>query len=135
MRTIKGEWAHVIFNRCPIETHDGASAKFSTNSLETDTSAVQFVQKYKIRYPIECYELPTFGSKKCSYSIWLSLCCLFFHQYYKQDVSLPSQTVYYSSICPNLNVCVRKAYVSLLFTSPSSLIHIPYCRGIKSTLA
>jgi hypothetical protein len=79
---------------------------------------VQFVQKYKIRYPIECYELPTFGGKTCSYSIWLSLCCLFFHDYYKQDVSLPSQTVYYSSTCPNLNM-----WPYVRHTSPYCLPH------------
>jgi hypothetical protein len=29
------ESTHFIFNECPIYTHDGASAKFSTNSHET----------------------------------------------------------------------------------------------------
>jgi hypothetical protein len=33
------ESMHFIFNKCPIYTHDGASAKFSTNSHETDYSA------------------------------------------------------------------------------------------------
>ncbi len=33
------EYAHFSFNKCPIYTQDGASAKFSTNSLETDNSA------------------------------------------------------------------------------------------------
>jgi hypothetical protein len=32
-----------IFNMCPIYTHDGASAKFSTNSQETD-----YCEEYKI---------------------------------------------------------------------------------------
>jgi hypothetical protein len=32
------ESTHFIFNLCPIYTHDGASAKFSTNSQETDYS-------------------------------------------------------------------------------------------------
>ncbi len=32
------ESTHFIFNKCPIYTHDGASAKFSTNSHETDYS-------------------------------------------------------------------------------------------------
>ncbi len=27
-----------LFNQCPIYTHDGASAKFSTNSQENDYS-------------------------------------------------------------------------------------------------
>ncbi len=30
---------HFIFNKCPIYGHDCASAKFSTNSHETDYSA------------------------------------------------------------------------------------------------
>jgi hypothetical protein len=34
----KGECAQLSFNLCPIYTHDGASAKFSTNSEETDNS-------------------------------------------------------------------------------------------------
>jgi hypothetical protein len=38
MRGFKGECAHFIFKKCPIYTHDGASAKFSTNSQETDDS-------------------------------------------------------------------------------------------------
>ena len=33
-----GECEHFSFNKCPIYTHDGASAKFSTNSHETDNS-------------------------------------------------------------------------------------------------
>ncbi len=38
MRRFKGECAHFSFNKCPIYTHDGASAKFTTNSHETDNS-------------------------------------------------------------------------------------------------
>ncbi len=38
MRRFKGECAHFSFNKCPIYTHDGASAKISTNSHETDYS-------------------------------------------------------------------------------------------------
>ncbi len=38
MRRFMGECAHFKFNKCPIYTHDGASAKFSTNSYETDNS-------------------------------------------------------------------------------------------------
>ncbi len=33
------ESTHFFFNKCPIYTYDGASAKFSTNSQETDYSA------------------------------------------------------------------------------------------------
>ncbi len=39
MRRFKGEYAHFSFNKCPIYTNDGASAKFSTKSHETDNSA------------------------------------------------------------------------------------------------
>ncbi len=39
MRRFKGQCAHFSFNKCPIYTHDGASAKFSSNSQETATSA------------------------------------------------------------------------------------------------
>jgi hypothetical protein len=34
------ESTHFIFNKCPIYTHDGANANFSTNSHETDYSVV-----------------------------------------------------------------------------------------------
>ncbi len=39
MLRFKGECEHFRFNKCPIYTHDGASAKFSTNSQEMDNSA------------------------------------------------------------------------------------------------
>ncbi len=40
-RRFKGdESAHFSFNKYPIYTHDGASAKFSTNSCETDDSVL-----------------------------------------------------------------------------------------------
>ncbi len=38
MRRFKGEGAYFSFNKCPIYTHDSASAKFSANSHETDNS-------------------------------------------------------------------------------------------------
>ncbi len=38
MRRFKGECEHFSFNKCPIYTHDGASAKFSTNLQEVDNS-------------------------------------------------------------------------------------------------
>ncbi len=38
MRRLKGECAHFSFSKCHIYTHDGASAKFSTNSHEMDNS-------------------------------------------------------------------------------------------------
>jgi hypothetical protein len=36
MRRFKGDCAHFSFNKSPIQTQDGASAKFSTNSHEKD---------------------------------------------------------------------------------------------------
>ncbi len=44
------ESTHLIFNKFPIYTHDGASAKFSINSHETDYSAVY----YKSNEPVRC---------------------------------------------------------------------------------
>jgi hypothetical protein len=40
MRRFKGECAHFSFKKCPTYTHEGASAKFSTNSHKTDYSAL-----------------------------------------------------------------------------------------------
>ncbi len=51
--------SHIIVNKCPIYTHDGASAKFSTYSHETDYSVgypyvlfiiVMYVQLYIVQY-------------------------------------------------------------------------------------
>jgi hypothetical protein len=39
MRRFKGECAQFSFNKCLTYTHDGASAKFNTNSHEMDNSA------------------------------------------------------------------------------------------------
>ncbi len=41
MSRFKGECKHFSFNKCPIYTHDGANAKFSTNSQEMDNSGVR----------------------------------------------------------------------------------------------
>ncbi len=38
MPRFKGECTHFSFNKCPIYTHDGASAKLSTISYEKDNS-------------------------------------------------------------------------------------------------
>ncbi len=38
MRVFKGEYVHFSFIKCHIYTHDGANAKFSTNSHEMDYS-------------------------------------------------------------------------------------------------
>ncbi len=41
MRRVKGECGHFRINKCPIYTHDDASAKFSTNSQEMDNSVLK----------------------------------------------------------------------------------------------
>ncbi len=43
------ESTHFIFNLCPIYNHDGASAKFRTNSQETDYSACTEGRNRKIQ--------------------------------------------------------------------------------------
>jgi hypothetical protein len=45
MCTFTLESRHFIFNKCPIYIHDGANAKFSTNSHETDYSVVMRIEK------------------------------------------------------------------------------------------
>jgi hypothetical protein len=42
---LKLKCAHSPFNKCPFYTHDGASAKFSTNSYETDYSEAKETKK------------------------------------------------------------------------------------------
>jgi hypothetical protein len=48
------EYAQFSFNKCSIYTHDGASAKFSTNSHETDNSVAtkyrHFVKKFIVMF-------------------------------------------------------------------------------------
>ncbi len=44
--------ARFSFNKCRIYTHDGASAKFSTNSQETDNMQCTLNVREKIKY---CY--------------------------------------------------------------------------------
>jgi hypothetical protein len=66
MCTFTLESTHFIFNKCPIYTHDGASAKYSTNSLETDysvpvpfcSSNLSDFSKAELRFAIPCEVLP-----------------------------------------------------------------------------
>ncbi len=61
MRRFKGEYAQFSFNRCPIYTHDGASAKFSPNSQETDNIAgAQILSQV---YLLLIYSFVTIGSR------------------------------------------------------------------------
>jgi hypothetical protein len=46
-RRFKGECAQCSFNKCPIYIRDGASAKFSTNSHETDNS-VRYISHLRL---------------------------------------------------------------------------------------
>ncbi len=72
MRGFKGESGHFSFKKCPIYTHDGASAIFSTFSHETDDSAdfflslhhdTKFFSQAELHLPIET-----------SFSDFISLC-------------------------------------------------------------
>jgi hypothetical protein len=47
MRRFKGECEHFSFKKCPLCTHNGASAKCSTNSQEMDKVNIEdpFVKK------------------------------------------------------------------------------------------
>jgi hypothetical protein len=49
MLRFKGEYAHFSFYKCPIYTHDGASAKFGPNSHETDISVRTGLLIYSMR--------------------------------------------------------------------------------------
>jgi hypothetical protein len=40
------ECAYFSFNKCPIETHDSANAKFSTNLDEKDYSAIRVCKEH-----------------------------------------------------------------------------------------
>jgi hypothetical protein len=47
MHRFKGECEHFRVNKCPIYTHDGASAKFSTISQEMDNSVEEIRDIYR----------------------------------------------------------------------------------------
>jgi hypothetical protein len=49
MYRFQDEYAHFSFKKCPIYTRDVASAKFSTNSHETDNSVS--LQRYFFIHP------------------------------------------------------------------------------------
>ncbi len=60
MRRFKGKCAHFSFNKGPIYTQDGASAKFSTNSLETDNTLRVTVQYILVFLAIGRFKCVTF---------------------------------------------------------------------------
>ncbi len=60
------ESTHFIFNKCPIYTHDGASAKFSTNSHETgEAFAEQFVRRAQGHVLVYAAIQITISDEKC----------------------------------------------------------------------
>ncbi len=59
MCTFTLESTHFIFNECPIYTHDGASAKFSTYSHEMDYSEGE--NDVRLGRPCEAVGLPDAG--------------------------------------------------------------------------
>jgi hypothetical protein len=58
------ESTQFIFNKCPNYTHDGASAKFSTNSHETDYSAEEMHCKNTYTQYKACQDYNTKCRKK-----------------------------------------------------------------------
>ncbi len=76
MRGFKGGCAHFSFNKCPIDTHDGASAKFGINSQETGNSVqIDYLYgtgKYEelktlySEFRVQgCYGIRSLGSVQC----------------------------------------------------------------------
>ncbi len=71
MRRFKGECAHLSFNKCPIYTHGSASAKFSTNSHETDNS----VGPLQLNFMNEASLAAPSGADGSVNHLQLSKCC------------------------------------------------------------
>ncbi len=73
MRRFKGKCAYFSFNKCPIYAHNGASAKFSTNSHETDNSAVKCRRLFMTRRFLGLFSTYFFLADSTVIAIWLSL--------------------------------------------------------------
>ena len=72
MRRFRGECAHFIFNKCPIYIHDGASTKFSTNSLKTDYSVPT--------WPLSCPDISCDAylvAQLSRHQLWCPVCLAF----------------------------------------------------------
>ncbi len=83
MRRFKGECEHFSFNKCPVYTHDSASAKFNTNSQEADNSACLPAHAHcgsKMQSLVEFMEsMVVYSSfKNNSFSINIDACTVFF---------------------------------------------------------
>ncbi len=63
MCTFTLESMHVIFKKCPIYTHDDASAQFSTNSHEADYSVDERDGKKNWNNTYCCKRLPVPGTR------------------------------------------------------------------------
>jgi hypothetical protein len=61
MCTLTLESTHFIFNKCPIYSHDGPSAKFSTNSHDTDYSAPLAAIAHKMGFILRTVEIFKFN--------------------------------------------------------------------------
>ncbi len=86
MRRFKGEFAHFNFNNCLIYAHDGASAKFSTNSHETDNSVPV---NLKVFFSVLFFYKRTSFSLSCLKSLFPDFSLWFFpHIVFSAGVSL-----------------------------------------------
>ncbi len=76
--TITLESTHFIFNKCPIYTHDdGASAKFSTISQETDYSVlcILYIQRGSCRVTEKPFPIPSYNF---SFQFYCTTCVEYF---------------------------------------------------------
>ncbi len=65
------ESTHIIFNKCPIYTHDIASAKFCTNSsLKAQISSFKY-QEHRINIELDLQSLGSMSRDMHSCSHWL----------------------------------------------------------------
>ncbi len=80
MRSFKGECSHFSFNKFPIYTYNGASAKFSTNSHETDMRRLTFFCRLIWLPPSPSSPLPptTYREERLRERVgwWLSCLCV-----------------------------------------------------------
>ncbi len=81
MCTFTLESMHFIFNKCPICTYDCASAKFSTNSHETDYSAVAELTKTHTRQFCKYNDIGSdlLSMDLFSYHSWWNTRCVSLH--------------------------------------------------------